>query len=577
MMRAMSERFTTSVVRGGLCLALALALGTGSAAAQATGTLVGTVRDAASQRPLEAAQVYIGGTGVGALTNAAGRFLLLNVPAGEHVLVAELVGYRSGSETVTVAAGQSVVANFAMDQTAISLDQIVVTGAGVATARKKLGNTVASIDASTLENAPIANFSQMIAGREPGVVLSPTSGSTGEASRIRIRGSASLSQSNEPIIFIDGVRMDNSSVGGSGQGNASHLDDIPPESIERVEILKGAAAATLYGTEASNGVIQIFTKRGRAGAPRFSVQADLTAIKEPLNRIEPLADFAYNAADQARIAERWGKNVGLFEPFQENIIPDMFTTGMAQLLSGSVQGGSDSFQYFVSGRYAHEDGAFDAQQQFPVLDGFTPESDIDKRYSLTANFTVIPSSKVRIGVSTLYSDLEHHSPDNGNNIYGVFSSMMMGQLRSATAENRYGAPAFGTTREFMYKQNVAHANHFAGSTNIGFTPTETLRLDATFGVDFSADNETIFQPYGYNVDGFTSDNVDGSRDASERRTREMTADIKGSHIKQFGNLENTFLFGTQTYIRQQQRTGGGGYNFPGPGLETLSALGDPYT
>ncbi len=276
---------------------------------------------------------------------------------------------------------------------------------------------------------------------------------------------------------------------------------------------------------------------------------------------------------QARIASRWGKNVNLYEPFQENTIPDMFTTGLAQMVSGSVQGGSDAFQYFVSGRFAHENGAMDAQKNFPVVDGYTPETDLDKRYSLTANFTVIPSSKIRIGVSTLYSDLEHHTPDNGNNIYGVFSSMMMSQLRIADADNLYGAPAFGTTREFMYKQNVAHSNHFAGSTTVGFTPTEQFRLDATFGVDFSADNETYFQPYGYNVDGFTSSDVEGSRDASERRTREITADIKGSHVKRFGNLENTFLFGGQGYIRQRQTTGGRGSDFPGPGLETLSALG----
>lgn len=595
MMRPMSARLRSIALHAGLSLALALVIGgaPAPAAAQATGTLVGTVRDAASQRPLEAVQVYIGGSGIGALTNAAGRFLMLNVPAGEVTLVAELVGYRAGSQTVTVTAGESTVANFTLDQTAIALDQIVVTGAGVATAKKKLGNTIATVDASELQDAPIANFSQMIAGREPGVVLAPTSGSTGEGARIRIRGSASLSQSNEPIIYIDGIRMDNSSIGGSGQGNATRLDDIPPESIERIEILKGAAAATLYGTEASNGVIQVFTKRGRAGAPRFSVQAEMAALREPTNRIDPMADFAARACDDtgctgaddaanlseatSNIQSRWGRSVQPYEVFQENTIPDMFTTGLSQMLSASVQGGSDAFQYFVSGRYAHEDGAFDAQQQFPVLDEFTPETDLDKRYSLTANFTVIPSSKIRIGVSTLYSDLEHHSPDNGNNIYGVFSSMMMSQLRLATSDNLYGAPAFGTTREFMYKQNVANSNHFAGSATVGFTPTDEFRLDATFGVDFSADNQTVFQPYAYNVDDFTSSDIAGYRDASERRTREITADLKGSHVKTFGNIENTFLFGGQGFIRQRQTTGGRGSDFPGPGLETLSAIASQET
>jgi TonB-dependent starch-binding outer membrane protein SusC len=593
-----SVRLTSGMLRGGLVLALALMLGwaPAPASAQATGTLVGTVRDAASQRPLEAVQVYIGGTGIGALTNAAGRFLLLNVPAGEHALVAELVGYRSGSQTVTVGAGESVVADFGLEQTAITLEQIVVTGAGIATEKRKLGNTIATLDASTLDNAPIADFSQMIAGREPGVVALPSSGSTGEGAAIRIRGSASLSQLNEPIIYIDGVRVDSRAVGLSGTGNPSRLDDIPPESIERVEILKGAAAATLYGTEASNGVIQVFTKRGRAGAPQFTAQADWTAISTPMNRIEPLADLlgryctqldCQGAPDAARITEaqgrmqqRFGVSPGPYEPFQANTFDELLGTGFAQMYSASVSGGSDSFQYFVSGRFSDEDGVLAPEDLFPAVEGIEMETDTNRRVNFTSNFTIIPSSTVRIGVSTLYSDTKQHTPDNGNNIYGVFSSMLMSQLRLATPQaetgpgsNYFGAPTFGTTREFAYQQNNAASNHFAGSTTIGFTPTEAFRLDGTFGVDFTSDDRVFFSPYAYNVDGFTTNNTLGTRTVSEDRSREITADIKGSFISMFGdNIENTFLFGGQGFLRQRQNAGGGGTVFPGPGLEVLGAL-----
>jgi TonB-linked SusC/RagA family outer membrane protein len=570
--------------------------------AQATGTLVGTVRDASSQRPLEAVQVYIGGTGIGALTNAAGRFLLLNVPAGEHALVAELVGYRAGAQTVTVGSGQSVVSDFALDQTAITLDQIVVTGAGIATEKRKLGNTIATLDASSLDNAPISDFSQMIAGREPGVVALPSSGSTGEGAAIRIRGSASLSQSNEPIIYIDGIRVDRQAVNLSGTGNPSRLDDIPPESIERVEILKGAAAATLYGTEASNGVIQIFTKRGRSGAPQFTAQADWTAIRTPMNRIEPLADFigrdcvdldcgfagdADDPADAATLAEiqgrmqqRFGITPQPYEVFESNTFDEMLGTGFGQVYSASVSGGSDAFQYFVSGRFTDEDGVLGPEKIFPEVDGIEMETDTNRRVGFTSNFTIIPSSTVRIGVSTLYSDMEQHTPDNGNNIYGVFSSMLMSQLRFATPQeetgpgsNYFGAPTFGTTREFGYQKNNSASSHFAGSTTIGFTPTDAFRLDGTFGVDFTSDDREFFSPYAYNVDGFTTNNTDGSRSISEDRSREITADIKGSYVNNFSdNLENTFLFGGQGFLRQRQSAGGNGNTFPGPGLEDLDAL-----
>ena len=541
--------------------------------------------------------MYISGTGIGALTNAAGRFLLLNVPAGEHTLVAELVGYRSGSQTVTVPSGESVVADFALEQTAITLDEVVVTGAGVATEKRKLGNTIATLDASTVENAPITNFSEMLAAREAGVQMLPSSGYTGEGSQIRIRGSSSLTQLNEPIIYVDGIRVNRQAIdANNGQGNPSRLDDIDPASIERVEILKGAAAATLYGTEASNGVIQIFTKRGRAGAPRFTAQADWSAISVPTNRILPVADFigrscsevdcsgaddgATVQAIQTRMQERFGVSPSAFQPFQQDLIPELLGTGFGQTYSASVNGGSDVFQYFVSARLQDEDGPYDPQQNYPVVENLDVETDTNRRATFTSNFTVIPNEKIRIGISTLYSDMEHHTPDNSNNIYGVFSSILMTQLRLATPQgddytgsNYYGNPAFATTRENMYQQNFVNAQHFAGSANIGFTPTDNFRLDGTFGLDFTSDDAVAFRPYAWNVDGFSGSTPDGSRTVEEYRSREITADVKGSLITNFtDNIENTFLFGGQGFLRQNQEAGGSGTVFPGPGLETLSAL-----
>ena len=175
-----------------------------------TGTIVGTVTDAGSARPMESAQVYIEGAGIGTLTNSSGRFLLVNVPAGEHTVIAELVGYRSELRmTVTVSAGGTAQVDLAISQTAIALDEIVITGAGVATEKKKLGNTIATVDVSSLQDAPISDFNQLIQGREAGVTSLPGGGYTGAGSRIRIRGSASLSQSNEPIVYVDGIRVDN--------------------------------------------------------------------------------------------------------------------------------------------------------------------------------------------------------------------------------------------------------------------------------------------------------------------------------------------------------------------------------
>ena len=591
---------------GGLRLALlaGLAIAPGAAAQTTTGTLTGIVTDAGSMRPLAAVVVAIEGTSFGVLTNASGGYIVLSVPAGQYTVRATRVGYREGERTVTVAAGGTAQLNFELNQTAIALDELVVTGAGIVTEKRKLGNTIATINTAAVENAPVSDFSQLIAGREPGVIALPSSGYTGEGARIRIRGSASLTQLNEPIVYVDGIRVDRSAVQSfNGQGSPSRLDDIPPESIERIEILKGAAAATLYGTEASNGVIQIFTKRGQIGRPRFTAQVDLTGISVPTNRILPLADFAARSCTRPgctgekddsiknatikRMADRWSQNVTPYDPVERNLIPELLTTGVGQAYSASVSGGSQSFQYYVSGRLTAEDGPYDAARNFEPVEGIEPETDTNRRASVTSNFTVMPNSRLRIGVSTLFSDMEHHTPDNSNNIYGVFSSALMMQLRRARVctasdppdctENYYGQPAFATLRENMYQQNFVNSQHFTGTANVEYTPNEDLRLSVTFGMDFTADDAVAFRPYAWNVDEFSGSTPDGSRSLNEDRSREITADVKGSYISRTDRIENTFLFGGQGFLRQRQSAGGGGRDFPGPGLETLSALGSAST
>src|SRR5256885_8754792 len=243
------------------------------AAAQGTGTIRGQITDAVTNRPVDGVHVYLAGTELGTLTNAEGRYQFA-ARAGEVELQAKRVGYASVRQKVSVTPGQAVDADFQLRQAAIGLDAVVVTGAGAQTEKRKLGNTVATIDASQLRNAPTVSFSEQLAARDPAVAVLPSGGLAGEGARIRIRTAASLTQANEPVVYVDGVRVDRSggfgdNIGPGGGGTPSRLDDIDPEAVDHIEILKGAAAATLYGTEASAGVIQIFTKRGVRVSPRW--------------------------------------------------------------------------------------------------------------------------------------------------------------------------------------------------------------------------------------------------------------------------------------------------------------------
>ncbi|MBK7835071.1 MAG: TonB-dependent receptor plug domain-containing protein [Gemmatimonadetes bacterium] len=232
--------------------------------------------EAAGGRPLDQAQVVIVGTTLGGLTNADGRFTFRAVTPGNVTVRVLRVGYSEQKKPVTVAAGQAASLEFALTEVALTLAPVVTTATGDQR-RVELGNAVASIDAAKIaETSVVRDVNDMLNSRTAGVTV--TGGTqTGSGARIRIRGQNSLSLSNDPIFIIDGVRMSNN-VGSSnlftGGAQPSRIGDLNPEEIESMEIVKGPSAATLYGTDAANGVVLITTKRGRAGTARWTIYGE---------------------------------------------------------------------------------------------------------------------------------------------------------------------------------------------------------------------------------------------------------------------------------------------------------------
>ena len=261
-----------------LLLGLVLALGASppDAAAQTTGTIVGQVVDAQSGRPLLDAQVSVPGTGRGVLSNASGRFTLLNVTAGQMTVRVDLIGYTSQEQQVTVQSGQTAQATFRLAQDAISLEELVVTGVGKETERRKLSTSVDVLSAEEISQIPVTSVDQLLQGRVAGATVNAQSAQAGTASLINFRGTSSVFGSQTPVIYVDGVRVDNSqsTAAGTGGEQSSALADLLTSDIERIEITKGGAASTLYGSDAATGVIQIFTRRGRPGDARFTVRSE---------------------------------------------------------------------------------------------------------------------------------------------------------------------------------------------------------------------------------------------------------------------------------------------------------------
>ena len=185
--------------------ALSLMLGVpATAQQQATGTIRGQVTDAVTMRPLSGVQVSVPGTGRGALANASGQFLVLNVPTGTFAVRAELIGYGTQEQQVTVVAGQVAQVDFRLSQSALELDAIVVTGTPGQTQKRALGNSVSQFDASAVTDAvPVPNLQEMLQGRTPGLTVLAAGGGAGDGAQIRLRGAGSLNAETEAVIYID--------------------------------------------------------------------------------------------------------------------------------------------------------------------------------------------------------------------------------------------------------------------------------------------------------------------------------------------------------------------------------------
>ena len=214
----------------------------------------GVVRSEAGT--VEGATVSVVGTLLGTSTRADGKYTITNVPAGAQVVRASRIGFARIDLPATVVAGQTVLVNFDLKSAAVSLDQVVVTGYG-SSSRRDVTGSIVSVSAADIATIPVPRVDQAISGLVAGVQVQTTNAQPGSEMRIRIRGGNSLNGSNEPLVVVDGV------IG-------ADLNQINPNDVASVDVLKDASATAIYGARGANGVIIITTKRGSPGPMKFS-------------------------------------------------------------------------------------------------------------------------------------------------------------------------------------------------------------------------------------------------------------------------------------------------------------------
>ena len=558
----------------GVLLVALLAVAPNVSAQQVTGRAT----DQQTGEPLAAVQVFIAGSGIGALTQPNGRFLLLNVPAGTHTLTADRIGYRGVSQQVSVVAGETVVQDFALSEEALGLDEIIVTGTPGGTQRRAIGNAVTSVQAAEVaRTVAVTGAQDLLSGRSPGVQFTRVSGNVGTGSGIDIRGVGSFMLRSDPLIYVDGVRVNNNSQSGPALGSryseVNPINDLNPRDIESIEIIKGPAAATLYGTEASAGVIQIITKRGLQGDRQFDMSVSLGAnyMRDPAARIgnfytcrtgfadlctEDSGDLvAYNMYEEANVM------------IQQGLFPwpttNLFQNGLTQSYNLDVRGGTEAVRYYVSTNYDDEQGIVNYNW--------------DKAFRIRANLNLVFSENVSLDISTGYIDGESRFMSGGKADGGVWTDMVWSNGYCVPRINGTNAcPRLMGFQEHLpsdvAKLDIRRAyNRFTGSGTLNFNIGGWLSSRAIVGIDRGQDENTELWPLETELSPVYEETAVGEITLGRPVTTNVSVDLSSTvRVNLTDSWGSATSVGAQYYTREQTHFGLKGVGFAHPASRTVN-------
>ena len=550
------------------------------------GTIRGRVIDKESGQPVAAAQITIVGTSLGGLTNNDGQYTINGVTAGQVTVRAARIGYQPQNQVVVVSDNGQATANFSLDRAVARLEEVVTTATGEQS-RREMGNVVATVKAdSVVKEAPITNVTQLLQARTAGVQVIQGQGVTGSAAGIRIRGTSSLSQTNEPLIVVDGIRYDNSTEpGNTSAGVRINRFQIDPNDVESIDIIKGPSASALYGTAAANGVVVIKTKRGTASAPRWSgfAEGGVTSMptgKYPANYWSWGRNFKTGGVLDTVAVHCTVANAALgsckidsltsYNPWT-NALSKPYANGPRGEGGVQVSGGTDVVKYFMSVDREDETGPY--KMPAPEIDritvarsGVAPRPDQIrpnrlKNTSLRGSFNFPIGRNANLDISTSYADRDLTTPFDG-----TFFAGLANQLFSAPG---YRTSTNGTAREFVgdiYSVNQRLTlERFTGSGAFNWSPITWLQLTAEGGVDNGNSNNYQIQLPGEGTAngsawGPTSSQGFSGKDIFRTNNLQYTTTFRGAATRRLlSNLNSQTTLGFQWFKTGSYQLFGEGY------------------
>ena len=579
-----------------LLLTVALVWVTDSAVTAQQSSITGRVTDANGGQPVIGGQVTVLGTNLGALTNGNGVYQLRNVPTGNVTVRVLAVGFAEQNKQVAVAAGQSVTTNFELAAVAFVLSPVVATVTGEQR-RVEVGNAIAHVNAKEIvETRAISNIGDLLTSRAPGVTVFGGT-QTGAGTRVRIRGTSSLSLTNNPIYIIDGIRVEGatgSSSVGVGGTTASRVGDLNPEEIESIEVVRGPSASTLYGTDAANGVIVITTKRGVSGRAQWTYYTEQTAITD--RNEYPTAYRAWRTgttgttnSTRSNTVQCFLSQVAINQCQQDSVTSynlhndkeaTPYGVGHRQQHGLQVRGGSETVRYFIHGEWEDEDGVTkvpEFEQRYLAARGVKLRDEMLnpnalRRVTARTNINVAARDNIDISLSAGYTTQDLRLPrSDDSGTAGIAANTYGGPgfkyNLNAAGDTLYGWREF-TPRDVYEAVTTQGIERLISSVSTNWRPRDWLAVRGNVGVDFIQRHETQLCRFG---DCTSATDKLGFKIDNRTNFFIYTLDAGATASRQFNpDIESQTSIGVQAYRNLFTRNGAQGEQLT-PGSVTVNA------
>lgn len=517
----------------------------------------GTVVDSRTGETLVGASVNFENTTIGTSTNADGNFeFSATLQQGSYNLLVSYIGYTRRSLDITLGNNNTVeLGSIELTQDILGTDEIVITGASALTSKRQLGNTISTLDVEDLELTGASSLDRALSGKIAGALVQQNSGNPAGGISIRLRGTGTLLGSADPLYIVDGMIMNNDSpellsLGGYSQ---NRLVDLNPNDIQRIEVVKGAAAAALYGSRANNGVVQIFTKRGQSGEPRITYSSKFSVDR--VRKTLEVNTVPFNAAGDP--VERYDAQDDIFRT----------ATGSNQYLS--ISGGQNTTRYYLSGSYFNNDGVVDNTNFQRATTRLNLDQDLNSWATLS------------FGSNYSYSNSEEIPNGGLNDNYGALTGFIFGpntiDPQPDPETGVYpGGFVLANPLEVVDRYDINQSiNRIGANAKLTLTPYDGFSIEYISGVDTYSQVSTFFIPTGTTAPGLGQ----GFSRRAEREFLQFNNDINLRYQNDIteGIESTTLLGGTLQYedfstIGLQARqfspfvevvSGGGDFDQPG--------------